>query len=128
MVDAAATGTIISSSHYHLNTGSFLGLNRDSQLVAGSATFRNRATPGVGCNIGRFRRVAFVGCAVEWVRREEKFHALDVPCRCASALVHITTTDPFCAGRHPYLVSTAVIANCRAGGMAAVEVIIARLL
>ena len=46
----------------------------------------------------------------------------------AIALVHVTAGDPFCAGRHSNLVGAAVIANCCADGMAAVEKIIARLL
>src|SRR5207248_10987148 len=54
--------------------------------------------------------------------------ALDVSCRRAGAHVHVTAGDPSCAGRHSDLVSAAVIANRGAGGMRAVEEIIARLL
>ena len=40
--------------------------------------------------------------------------------RCAVALVHVTATDPLCAGRHPDLVDPAVIADRGAGGVRAV--------
>jgi hypothetical protein len=66
--------------------------------------------------------------AVQRVRREEKLHALDISCRCASTLIHITAGYPSCAGRHSDLVAAAVITNRRAGGMAAMEEIIARFL
>jgi hypothetical protein len=46
-VDTAASGTIISSSNYHLDPSSFLSFNSSSQFIASSATFRRRATPGV---------------------------------------------------------------------------------
>ena len=64
--------------------------------------------------------------AVERVRRKEPFHALHVSGRRAVADIHVTATNPLCAGRHPYLVTHTVIADCRAGGVRTVEVIIAR--
>jgi len=125
------TGTTrprVTRSYHHLDTSSFLGLNRDSQFVPRDASFRGRATPGVDGNVGRQSWIALVRRAVEWIRREEKFHALDVPCRCAVAYVHVTATDPFCPGRHSNLISAAIIANRCASCVGAVEEIIARLL
>jgi hypothetical protein len=111
-----------------LDTSSSLRFNSSLQLVADNTTLRGRTTPGVDCNIGCFGRVAFVGRAVEWIRRKEKFHALDVPCRCAVTLIHVTATDPFCAGRHSNLISAAIVADRCAGCMRAMEEIVARLL
>jgi hypothetical protein len=110
-----------------LDTSSFLRFNSSLQLVADNATLRSRATPRVSRYIRRQARVAFVGRAAERVRRQEKFHALDVSGRGAIALVHVTATDPFCARRHSNLVGAAIVANCRANGMTSVEEIIARL-
>jgi hypothetical protein len=117
----------VARCYHHLDTSSFLRFNSSLQLVADNATLRGRATPGVSRYIRRQGRVAFVGRAAEWVRRQEKFHALDVSGWCAVALIHVTATDPFCAGRHSNLVGTAIVANCRANGMTSVEKIIARL-
>ena len=64
--------------------------------------------------------------ATHRVRRKEKFHALDVSGRCAVALVHVTATDPLCAGRHPDLVARAVIADRGASGVGAVAIVVAR--
>ena len=117
VVDATASGTVITRSHYHLDTSGLLSFDSGLQLVPDNAALRGRATPGVCGNIRCLARVAFRRRAVQRVRREEKFHALDVPCRRAGALVHVTARDPFCAGRHSNLVSAAVIANRCAGGM-----------
>src|SRR5262249_12940068 len=84
--------------------------------------------PGVNRNVGGLGRVAIVGRAVERIRRQEPLHALDVPGRCAVALIHVAAPDPLRAGCHPDLVTRAVIADRSAGSMTAVEVIIARLL
>jgi hypothetical protein len=110
-----------------LDTSSFLRFNSGLQLVADNATLRSRATPGVSRYIRRQGRVAFVGRAAERVRRQEKFHALDVSGRCAVALIHVTATDPFCAGRHSNLVGSSVVTNRRANGVTSMEEIIARL-
>jgi hypothetical protein len=69
-----------------------------------------------------------IRCAVKRVRRKEEFHALDVSGRCPVALVHVTATNPLCAGCHANLITRAVIADCSAGGVGSVEEIIARLL
>jgi hypothetical protein len=110
-----------------LDTSSFLGFNSSLQLIADDATLRSRATPGVSRYIRRLGRVAFIRCAAERVRREEKFHALDVPGWCAVPLIHVTAADPFCAGRHSNLVGPSVVTNRRANGVTSVEKIIARL-
>ena len=122
------TGARVARSDYHLDTSSFLSFNSGLQLVADNATLRSRATPGVDCNIGCLGRVTFVRRAVEWVRRKEEFHALDVPGGCAVSLVHVTATDPFCAGRHSDLVGAAIVADRCAGCVRAVEEIVTRLL
>src|SRR4029077_18600088 len=109
------------------DTSSFLSFNSSLQLVADNATLRGRATPGVSRYIRRQGRIAFVGRAAERVRRQEKFHALDVSGRCAVPLIHVTAADPFCAGRHSNLVGPAVVTNCRANGVTSMEKIIARL-
>src|SRR5439155_279911 len=93
------TGARVARSHYHLDTSSFLSFNSSLQLVADNATLRGGATPGVSRYIRRQGRVPFVGRAVERVRREEKFHALDVPGWCAVSLIHVTAAYPFCARR-----------------------------
>ena len=118
----------VARSYYHLDTSSFLSFNSGLQLVADNATLRSRATPGVDCNIRRFGRVAFGRRAVEWIRRQEKFHTLDVSRRRAIALVHVPAADPFCTGRHSDLISAAIVADRCAGCVRAVEEIITRLL
>jgi hypothetical protein len=121
------TGARVSRSYYHLDTSSFLRFNSSLQLVADDATLRGRATPGVSRYIRRQGGVAFVRRAAERVRRQEKFHALDVSGRCAIALIHVTATDPLRTGRHSNLVGAAIVANCRANGVTSMEEIIARL-
>lgn len=69
-----------------------------------------------------------VWCAVKRVRRKEELHALDIPGRCAIALVHVAATNPFRAGRHTYLIPLSVVADGSAGSMGSMEVIVARLL
>lgn len=125
-VDTATTGTVISRRYDHLNPSSFLSFHCGPQFISGSATFRRRATPGVVRNIGGFCRVAFVWRAIERVRREEKFHALDVARRGAGALIHVPTTDPFRPWGHAYLVRAAIIAHRCCDGMSSMEEIIAR--
>jgi hypothetical protein len=121
------TGARVARGYHHLDTSSFLRFNSSLQLVADDATLRSGATPGVSRYIRRQGGVAFGGRAVEWVRRQEKFHALDVSGRCAIALIHVTATDPFCTGRHSNLVGAAVVTNRRANGVTSMEEIIARL-
>jgi len=118
---------VLRRCHHH-DTSSFLSFNSGLQFQAGYATLRDRATPGVDRNVRRFGRVAFVGRAVQRIRREEKFHALDVPCRRAVALVHVAAANPFCAGRHSDLIRAAIVANCGAGRVRAVKEIVTRLL
>ena len=110
---------------YHLNASSRLSFNSGLQCVR-RTPFRSRATPGVDGNVGRLGRVALIGRAVNRIRREEKFHALDVSGRRAVAFIHVTATDPFCARRHADLVARAIIADRGAGGVRAVKEIIAR--
>ena len=121
------TGAGVTCSYYHLDTGSFLSFNGGLQLVADNTTLRDRAGPGVDRNIGCFGRVAFVRRAADWVRREEKFHALHICCWRAVALVHVTASNPLCAGRHPNLIGAAIVSDCCAGCVRAVEEIITRL-
>ena len=68
---------------------------------------------------GALRRVA--RSAGDRSRREEKFHALDVPGRCADTLVHVPATNPLCAGRHSNLVAASVVADRGARGVGSVE-------
>jgi hypothetical protein len=51
-------------------------------------------------------------------------HALDIPSRRANVRVHVVATDPFCAGRHPDLVTLSVIADHGTGGMRSVSIVI----
>ena len=64
--------------------------------------------------------------AAYWVRREEKFHALDVSSRCAVANIHVAATNPFCARRHSNLIAGAVVTGRGADGVGSMEEIIAR--
>ena len=98
------------------------------QLVPDDAAFRGRATPGVDSNGRCLARVTFARRAVQRVRRKKPFHALDVSCRRAGALVHVTATNPFCAWRHSNLISAAIVADRCARCVRAVEEIVARLL
>jgi hypothetical protein len=100
-----------------------LSFNGSLQRVR-RAAFRSRTTPGVNGYIGRFGRIALA--ATYWVRSQEELHALDVSGRCAVASIHVAATNPFCAGGHPDLVASAVIADRGACGMRAVKEIIAR--
>jgi hypothetical protein len=100
-----------------------LSFNGSLQRVR-RAAFRSRTTPGVNGYIGGFGRIALA--AAYWVGRQEELHALDVSGRSAITRVHVTATNPFCAGGHPDLVASAVIADRRARGMRAVKEIIAR--
>ena len=115
--------TRITCRDHHHNASSGLSFNGRLQCVD-RATFRNRAAPGVNCNVRCFRRVALP--AAHRGRRQEKFHALDVSGWRAHALVHVTAGNPLCARRHPDLVGTAIGADRCACGVAAVEEIIAR--
>src|SRR5439155_4027450 len=121
------TGARVARSDYHLDASSFLSFNSGLQLVADHATLRGGATPGVSRYIRRLGRIALLRRAAERVRREEKFHALDVPGWCAVPLIHVTAAYPFCAGRHSNLVGPAIVTNRRANSVTSVEEIIARL-
>jgi len=127
-VDTAASGTVVTRCDHHLNTSSSLRFNCGLQFVACGAAFRRRAAPGVNCDVGCLRWIALIRRAVKRVRRQEPFHTFDVSGWCAVALIHVTATNPFCTGRHPDLVTIAVVTNGCAGGVRAVEEIIARLL
>ena len=128
VVDTAASGTVVTGCDHHLDPSSSLSFNRSLQLVADCTTFRDRATPGVNRYVGCLRWIALIRRAVKRVRCKEEFHALDVSGWCAIALVHVTATDPFCAGRHANLITRAIIPDRSAGGVCSVEEIIARLL
>ena len=80
--------------------------------------------PSVNGNVRSFKWIALA--AAYRVRRKEPFHALEVSGRCAVALIHVTTSDPFREGRHPNLVTHAVIANCSPDRMRAMTVVVAR--
>ena len=80
--------------------------------------------PCVNGNVRSFKRVALA--AAYRVRRKEPFHALEVSGRCAVALIHVTTADPFREGRHPNLIAHVVIANRSPDRMRAMTNIIAR--
>ena len=80
--------------------------------------------PSVNGDIRSFKRVALA--AAYRVRRKKPFHALEVSGRCAVALIHVTTSDPFRAGRHPNLIAHAVIANRSPDRMRAMTVVVAR--
>jgi hypothetical protein len=120
------TGARVARSDYHLDASSFLSFHSCLQFVADHATLRGRAAPGVSGYIRRQGRVALIGRAVERVRREEKFHALDVSGWRAVPLIHVTAAYPFCARRHSNLVGAAIVTNRRAYGMTSMEEIIAR--
>ena len=120
-------GAGITRGNHHLNTSSSLSFNSGLQLVADNTTLRDRAGPGIDCNIGCFGRVAFVRRAADRVRREEKFHALHICRRCAVALVHVTASNPLCARRHADLVGPAIVSDRCACCMTAMEEIVTRL-
>jgi hypothetical protein len=102
-----------------------LSFHRGLDFVADCAPFPDGATPGVNRNIGRKGRVAFVWRAANRVRRQEKFHAFDVRCRCAVSLVHVTAGNPSCTRRHANLVNATIVAYRGAEGVRTVEEIIA---
>ena len=80
--------------------------------------------PSVNGDVRSFKRIALA--AANRVRRKEPFHALEVSGRCAVALIHVTTSDPFREGRHPNLITHAVIANCSPDRMRAMTKVVAR--
>ena len=80
--------------------------------------------PSVNGNVRSFKRIALA--AAYRVRRKEPFHALEVSGRCAVALIHVTTTDPFREGRHPNLIAHVVIADRSPDRMRAMTVVVAR--
>src|SRR5438093_7813585 len=116
----------VTGCNHHLDTSGSLSFNGDLQLVADSAAFRGRATPGVNRYVRCLGRIALSGGAVDRIRRQEKLHALDVSGRCAVAHVHVPAPDPLCAGSHPDLVTHTIIADRSAEGVATVEEIVAR--
>jgi hypothetical protein len=123
-IDNCGTGVAgITSCHYHHDASGALSFHSSLQRVS-RTTFRRRTTPGVNRNVRRLGRVALP--AAYWIRRQEKFHALDIRGRCAIALVHVTASDPLCAGRHSDLIAGAIVTDCRASGVRAVKEIIAR--
>ena len=80
--------------------------------------------PGV---VGDVRRLGGVGIAAAdsgWSK--EPLHALDIPSRRAVVRVHVTATNPLCAGRHADLVTLPVVTDHRAGGVRAVSLVVAR--
>ena len=103
------------SDHHH-DTGGRLSFNGSLQR-GGRHNLPRRATPGVNGNVRRLGRVALVRVAADRVRRQEKFHALDVSGRCANAHVHVAATDPLGARRHSNLVRATVVADRCASGV-----------
>jgi hypothetical protein len=121
------TRTLIACCYYHHNASSLLSLHSGPQCV-NRTTFRRRTSPRVRRNIGRQGWIALGWRAAHWVRREKKFHALDISGRCAVALIHVATTDPLRPWRHADLIAHTIIADCRAYGMGPMPVVIARRL
>ena len=78
----------------------------------------------VNGNVRSSKRIALA--AAYRVRRKEPFHAFEVSGWCAVTLIHVTTSYPFREGRHPDLVTHAVIADCSPDRMRAMTVIVAR--
>ena len=101
-----------------------MSFNSGLQCVNGT-TFRSRATPRVDCNVGSLGRVALIGRAVNRIRCEEKFHALDVSGWRAIAFIHVTATNPLRSRRHAYLIPHPVVADRCPRGMRTVKEIIA---
>ena len=87
-------------------------------------TLRRRTLPGVVSDVWCLGGVGVA--AADLGRRQEPFHTLDVSGWCTSVGVHVTATDPLCTGRHPNLVTRAIISDHRARGVAAMGKIIAR--
>src|SRR5262245_52632713 len=117
--------TLIACCYYHHNACSLLSFHSSLQCV-NRTTFRRRTRPGVGRNIGRQSWVALGWRAAYRVRREKKFHALDVSGRCAVAPIHVAAADPLRAWRHSDLVTHTIIADRRTYGMGPMPVVIAR--
>ena len=87
-------------------------------------TLGRRTQPGI---VGNVRRLRWVGvAAADPRRRKEPLHALDVTSRCAIPLVHVTATNPLRAGRHPDLVTHAIVTDHGTGGVRAVRDVVAR--
>jgi hypothetical protein len=108
---------------YHHDTSSRLCLDSSLQRIK-RTTFRRRALPGV---IGDVRRLGRVGvAAANPGRRQEPLHAFDVTSWCTIVGVHVAATNPLRAGRHPNLVTHAIISDHRARGVAAMAKVIAR--
>ena len=107
----------------HHDAGGRLSFDSSLQRV-NRTTFRRRTTPGIDGNVRRFGRVGVA--TADPGRRKEPLHALDVSGGSAVARVHVAATDPLCAGGHPNLVTYAVVTDRCAGGVRAVEEIIAR--
>ena len=123
---SGTTRSGVTRCDHHHNASSGLSFNGRLQCVNRTA-FRCRTTPGVDGNVRRLGRVALIRVAAYRVRRQEKFHALDVSGRRADTLVHVAASNPLCAGRHSNLVRATVGADRGASGVAAVEEVIARL-
>ena len=80
--------------------------------------------PGV---IGDIRRLGWIGvAAIDPGGSKEPLHTLDVSGRGAGARIHVTATNPLCAGRHADLVTCAVVADHCANGVSAMSIIVAR--
>ena len=76
---------------------------------------------------GDVRRLGRVGiAAADLGRRQKPFHALNVASRCAGTHVHVTATNPLCAGRHSDLITHAIVTDRRARSVRAVKEIVAR--
>src|SRR5205814_7241993 len=117
------TRTRVTRCDYHHNAGSGLSFNSGLQRVR-RTTLGRRTQPGI---VGNVRRLRWVGvAAADPRRRKEPLHALDVSGRCAISLVHVTATYPLRAGRHPDLVTHAIVTDHGTGGVRAVRDVVAR--
>ena len=108
--------------HCH-NAGSRLSFDGRLQRV-NRTTFGRWAAPRINGDIRSAKRVPLA--AAYRIRRKEPFHAFEVSGRCAVALIHVPTSDPFRAGRHPNLISHRVVANSCADGVRAMTKVVAR--
>ncbi len=100
----------------------------DDRLELGPrrAAFARGAAPAIDDHVGPHRRVGVLARQVR--RRDHELEALAVAGGRAGALVHVAAGHPLRAGGDADLIAAAVGADGAAGGVRAVEVVVARLL